>query len=124
MKAWEIWSYQPSGWSELHPAVIVSSPSRVANKPDLNILMCSSKHSTREVRPNEVILDASDGLNWPTLCKCDLLHLITKSDLKNRRGQVTEERKRQIVSSDNQSCQRLDMKNWFVEDSIGRGWNQ
>jgi hypothetical protein len=71
MKAWEIWSYQPSGWPEPHPAVIVSSPSRVANKPDLNILMCSSKQATREAMPNEVILDESDGLNWPTLCKCD-----------------------------------------------------
>jgi hypothetical protein len=53
--------------------------------------------------PNEVILDASDGLNWPTLCKCDLLHLITKSDLKTRRGQVTEERKRQIVATINRA---------------------
>ena len=103
MKAWEIWSYQPAGWSEPHPAVIVSSPNRVANKPDVNILMCSSKQATREAMPNEVILDASDGLSWPTLCKCDLLHLITKSELKNRRGQVTEERQRQIVATINRA---------------------
>jgi hypothetical protein len=37
------------------------------------------------------------------LCKCDLLHLITKSDLKTRRGQVTEERKRQIVVTINRA---------------------
>jgi len=98
MKPWEIWSYQPAEWSEPHPAVIVSSPSRVANKPDVNILMCSSKQATREAAPNEVILDSSDGLTWPTLCKCDLLHLITKTDLKNRRGRVTEERRRQIIA--------------------------
>jgi hypothetical protein len=29
MKAWEIWSYQPAGWPEPHPAVIVSGPARV-----------------------------------------------------------------------------------------------
>jgi mRNA-degrading endonuclease toxin of MazEF toxin-antitoxin module len=103
MKAWEIWSYQPSGWPEPHPAVIVSSPSRVANKPDLNILMCSSRQATREAMPNEVILDASDGLNWPTLCKCDLLHLIAKTELKARRGQVTEERRRQIIATLNRA---------------------
>ena len=103
MKAWEIWSYQPAGWSEPHPAVIVSSPSRVANKPNVNILMCSSKQATREAMPNEVILDASDGLSWPTLCKCNLLHLITKSELKNQRGQVTEERQRQIIATINRA---------------------
>jgi hypothetical protein len=103
MKAWEIWSYQPSGWPEPHPAVIVSSPSRVANKPDLNILMCSSKQATRAAMPNEVILDASDGLNWPTLCKCDLFHLITKTELKTRRGLVTEERRRQIIATINRA---------------------
>lgn len=99
MKAWEIWSYQPSGWPEEHPAVIVSAPGRVENKPELNILMCSSKPATREAMPNEVILDASDGLTWPTLCKCDLLHLVTKTELKGRRGRVTEERRRQIIAT-------------------------
>jgi len=103
MKAWEIWSYQPVGWPEPHPAVIVSSPSRVANKPDLNILMCSSMQATRAAKPNEVILDASDGLNWPTLCKCDLFHLVTRAELKSRRGQVTEERQRQIITTINRA---------------------
>jgi hypothetical protein len=41
MKAWEIWSYQPAGWPEPHPAVIVSGPARVAHKPELNIIVCS-----------------------------------------------------------------------------------
>jgi len=47
MKAWEIWSYQPAGWPEPHPAVIVSGPARVAHKPELNIIMCSTKEATR-----------------------------------------------------------------------------
>jgi hypothetical protein len=33
----------------------------------LNILMCSSKQAMREALPDEVILDSSDGLTWPTL---------------------------------------------------------
>jgi len=103
MNAWEIWSFQPLGWPEAHPAVIVSSPGRVANKPDLNVLMCSSKRATREAMPNEVILDVSDGLEWPTLCKCDLLYLVAKDELKNRRGQVTGERRRQIIVTMNRA---------------------
>ena len=84
MKAWEIWSYQPAGWPEPHPAVIVSGPARVAHKPELNIIMCSTKEATRPALPNEVTLDRADGLNWPTLCKCDLLHLVDR--LRNPRG--------------------------------------
>jgi mRNA-degrading endonuclease toxin of MazEF toxin-antitoxin module len=103
MKAWEIWSYQPPNWPEPHPAVIVSSPERVANKPDVNILMCSSKQTARPPAPNEVILDSSDGLNWPTLCKCDLLHLVAKTALKSIRGTVSPERRRQIVATINRS---------------------
>jgi hypothetical protein len=83
--------------------VIVSAPARVANKPDLNIVMSSSKEATREALPNEVILDTSDGLSWPTLCKCDLLHLVVKTELMNRRGHVTEARRRQIISTINRS---------------------
>jgi hypothetical protein len=83
--------------------VIVSGSSRVANKPELNVLMCSSKQATREAMPNEVILDSSDGLNWPTLCKCDLLHMVAKTELKSRRGKVGEERRRQIIATINRA---------------------
>jgi mRNA-degrading endonuclease toxin of MazEF toxin-antitoxin module len=103
MKAWEIWSYQPPGWPEPHPTVIVSAPDRVANKPDVNVLMCSSKQATRDAMPNEVILDMSDGLNWPTLCKCDLLHLVTKAELTKKRGTVSNERRRQIIATLNRA---------------------
>jgi hypothetical protein len=98
MKAWEIMSWQPPGWPEAHPAVVVSHPARVANKPEVNVLMCSSKPATRPARADEVILDQSDGLSWPTLCRCDLFFLVNKSDLNNPRGPVTPERRRQIIA--------------------------
>ena len=103
MKAWEIWSYQPVEWPEAHPAVIVSSPARLANKPELNVLMCSSQQAKRPPEPHEVILDQADGLSWPTLCRCDLLYLVSKSALFNRRGRVTEQRKRAIIATINRS---------------------
>jgi hypothetical protein len=86
MRAWEIWSYQPPEWPEPHPAVIVSHPDRVASKPEVMVAMCASKQSVRPPESNEVTLDTSDGLDWPTLCKCDLLHTVKKALLKNRRG--------------------------------------
>lgn len=103
MRAWDIYSFQPPDWPEAHPAVIVSHPQRVANKPEVTILMCSSKAATRLAKPNEVILDASDGLQWPTLCKCDLLYTVPKAQLQNRRGSVTEERKQLIIATINRA---------------------
>jgi mRNA-degrading endonuclease toxin of MazEF toxin-antitoxin module len=103
VKAWDIYSYQPPKWPQPHPAVIVSHPQRVANKPEVNVLMCSSQQARRSAEANEVILDESDGLNWPTLCKCDLLHSVEKSDLKNLRGHVTAERRKEIILAINRS---------------------
>ena len=103
MKAWEIWSYQPPGWPDPHPAVIIYSPGRVANKPDLNVLMCSSKPARRAALEYEVILDSADGLSWPTLCKCDLFHLVPKDKLGHHRGTVSRERRKQIIATINRA---------------------
>jgi len=103
MTAWDIYSFQPANWPQSHPAVVVSHPDRVANKPEVTILMCSSKAATRPAKPNEVILDESDGLEWPTLCKCDLLYTVPKVELKNRRGSVTPTRRKQIIATINRS---------------------
>lgn len=103
MKAWEIWSYQPAGWPEPHPAVIISHTMRVTNKPEVNLLMCSTKRATRPANPDEVILDQADGLAWATLCRCDLFFLANKQQLTNRRGQVSEERRRAIIATINRS---------------------
>jgi hypothetical protein len=97
MKQWEIYSYD-AGFGD-HPVVIVSHPERVANKSDVEVLICSSQRSTRPARASEVLLDGSDGLDWETLCKCDLILAAPKADLHARRGEVTLERRRLIVST-------------------------
>jgi hypothetical protein len=76
-------------------------PDRVANKPDVTVIICTSRKATRQPEPNEVILDANDGLDWPTLCKCDLLYTIQMANLVNRRGAVSAERRRQIIATIN-----------------------
>lgn len=103
MNAWNIYSWQAPGWPEPHPAVIVSHADRVANKPEVTVLLCSSQRALRPAKPNEVILDENDGLDWPTLCKCDLLYTIQKAHLVNRRGAVGPERRRQIIATINRA---------------------
>lgn len=97
MKAFDIYSWQPAGWPEPHPAVIISNPARVANKPEVEVVMCSSQRAGRSAQPGEIILDEADGLNWPTICKCDLIHAVRKSDLKNRRGEVSKSRRAILI---------------------------
>ena len=97
MKQWDIFSFQPTGWPEPHPAVIVSHPLRVTNKLEVDVVMCSSRQAGRPAEGHEVLLDKEDGLDWPTLCKCDLLYTVAKSALQQKRGVVTQPRRREIV---------------------------
>jgi hypothetical protein len=43
------------------------------------------------------MLDSADGLNWETLCRCDLIYSVDRDLLHTRRGLVTTERRREIV---------------------------
>jgi mRNA-degrading endonuclease toxin of MazEF toxin-antitoxin module len=60
-----------------------------------------SKAANRAAEAHEVILDQEDGLDWPTLCKCDLLRTVPKTQLTSRRGHVTDARRRQIIETIN-----------------------
>ena len=42
-------------------------------------------------------MNAWDGLDWPTFCKCDCIYAVPRAELKQRRGTVTTERRRRIV---------------------------
>ena len=63
----------------------------------LTLVLCSTSRATRPAYDFEVILDESDGLDWQTLCRCDLVFLAPKAAINNRRGHLTEERRRQIL---------------------------
>jgi mRNA-degrading endonuclease toxin of MazEF toxin-antitoxin module len=96
MKAWDIYTWEFPD-AEAHPAVILGTETRLANKPKVNVLFCSSKRSTRRADALEIILDEADGLDWETLCKCDLVFAVPKEQLTRKRGSVTHERRRQIA---------------------------
>lgn len=81
----------------LHPVVIVSHPLRAAHKDFIEILDCSTQRAARPPRTTEVLLDHADGLDWQTLCKCDCIFAVERTEIKTRRGTVSPERRRQIV---------------------------
>ena len=96
MKPWEIWSYNFPGIG-VHPAVVLGTDDRIRSKPVVSILICSSQRATRGAKLHEVILNSADGLNWETLCKCDIIYAALKKDLTQHRGIVTIERRRAIA---------------------------
>jgi mRNA-degrading endonuclease toxin of MazEF toxin-antitoxin module len=97
MKPWDIYTWDFPGAGE-HPAVILGSDERVQNKPMLNVLLCSSKQATREAKIHEVILDTADGLDWPTICKCDFVYSVPTKELSRPRGAVALPRRREIAA--------------------------
>ncbi len=96
MKPWDIYTWEFPD-VDAHPAVILGTETRLANKPKVNVLFCSSRRATRKAEAMEIVLDEADGLDWETLCKCDLVFAVPKEQLTHKRGAVTFERRRQIA---------------------------
>jgi mRNA-degrading endonuclease toxin of MazEF toxin-antitoxin module len=96
MKPWDVYTWEFPD-AEAHPAVILGTETRLANKPKVNVLFCSTKRATRKAEALETMLDKADGLDWETLCKCDLVFAVPKGQLTRKRGSVTHERRRQIA---------------------------
>jgi mRNA-degrading endonuclease toxin of MazEF toxin-antitoxin module len=97
MNQFEIFSWHPPHWNEPHPAVIVSHPNRAEGKDMVEVLMCSTLRKARAPKENEFLLDQADGLDWTTVCKCDLIFAVPREDLKQRRGQVSLARRAPII---------------------------
>ena len=80
--------------------MIISNAIRVEMKPQIVVLSCRTmrKPAGRDPVPCEALLDEADGLDWKTLCRCDLLYTIDKAVLKRRRGEVATARRREIAA--------------------------
>jgi mRNA-degrading endonuclease toxin of MazEF toxin-antitoxin module len=96
MKPWEVWTWKFPDAGE-HPAVILGTEERIRLKPRVCVLLCSTQRANRPPELHEVLLDQADGLNWETLCKCDVVYAAPKSELTHRRGNVRAERRRAIA---------------------------
>jgi hypothetical protein len=68
--------------------VIVSHPARAVGKDFVEVADCASQRANRPPLAHEVLLDEADGLDWPTLCKCDCVFAVPREELKERRGEV------------------------------------
>ncbi len=96
MKQWDTFDCEFSHGK--HPCIVISPTDRCKN-PDLltvNVLACQSYRAQRLPRENECLIDASDGMDWETLVRCDFVWVARKSELKQRRGKVGPERRRAI----------------------------
>lgn len=93
----DIFLWQPPGWPEAHPSVIVSHPDRASRKDPVEVVVCSTRRAGRKAEPHEMILDESDGLDWPTLCKCDVIYAVPRSDLKVKKGRVVPLRQGTLI---------------------------
>ena len=96
MKPWDIvtWDFPDAG---PHPAVVLGTQERITRKPKINVLLCSTQRAARAPEAFEVILDRSDGLDWETLCKCDLLYAAPVAQIRGIRGSVSSPRRREIA---------------------------
>jgi hypothetical protein len=97
MNQFEIFYWQAPGMTEPHPCVVVSHPDRGARKKNVEVLTCTSEAVTRPAQAHEIILDEADGLDWPTLCRCDLIYAVASTELKPRKGMVTPARRAPLV---------------------------
>ena len=107
MKQWEIHLF-PFTEEGSHPAVILSNDERCENPAitHVNALLCTSLRAARPAKKNEVILNGSDGLDWQTAVRCDVIHLLRKDLFLSRKGEVTRER-RKAVSRKMAECFRM-----------------
>jgi len=95
MTQWEIWTWDAPAAGK-HPVVVVSHPDTIAARQHVNVLFCSTQRRTP--RAYEVVLNAEDGLDWPTLCRCDILYAPPKAQLTNPRGYVCPIRREAIIA--------------------------
>jgi mRNA-degrading endonuclease toxin of MazEF toxin-antitoxin module len=96
MNQWEIRTYVFPGAGE-HPAVIISHPLRAERKETVEVLLCTTLRAANKPGPHEVVLNGADGLDWSTLCRCDLIYSVPRSDLASLRGTVSIARRRDII---------------------------
>lgn len=99
MRQWEIWTFDFTD-EDTHPVVLISNDSRIgsANLERVNVLFCTTlrrpdRTRAENLKKNEVLLDEADGLDWLTICKCDAMHFVKKSNLYQRRGIVSPARR-------------------------------
>jgi mRNA-degrading endonuclease toxin of MazEF toxin-antitoxin module len=92
----EVWRYNFPEKGGEHPVVLISHPDICARSVVVNVMFCTSQRQSRLPHPNEVMLNGEDGMDWETFCDCSCFYAVRSSDLFDKRGRVSLERRRQI----------------------------
>src|SRR5688500_16789779 len=98
IQQWDVFMF-PFTLEKRHPAVIISNEETCGNDDieEVNALICTSARVNRLPRPTEELLDEADGLDWKTMVRCDRIYLLPKSQLDDRKGSVSLERRHLIA---------------------------
>ena len=81
-----------------HPAVILSSDDVMDDdrQQRFNVVVGTKKQPAEQARHHQTILDAADGLEFPTLVDCSLVYVARKTSILRSVGTVTVHRRQQI----------------------------
>jgi len=91
LKSWEIWTL------EGHSCVLISNQRGIEQKQKVVLLKCQTPYAgDPPANEFETVLDEEDGLQRPTVCACDLMLAARKTEISQKRGVVSLERRRDI----------------------------
>lgn len=92
----EVWKARPPGFEKDHWFVLISGQERLDSprRPQVNGLACFTLRG--EPLPTDVRLNSADGFEAPTVCQCDFVYPLHKSELQASRGLVSWERQQAI----------------------------
>jgi mRNA-degrading endonuclease toxin of MazEF toxin-antitoxin module len=94
MRQWDIYLFHFTE-EQPHPVVVLSIDERAAVRKHVNGLICVTLRG-RTLGLHEVLLDQTNGLDWETAVRCDLIHLLARDRFGELRGRVSPERQVQI----------------------------
>jgi hypothetical protein len=97
-RQFEIWKARPHGFERDHWFVLIPPQERLDSPrhAQVNALACFTLRGMP--LQTDVRLNTADGFDAPTVCPCDLLFLLAKSQLRERLGIVSWERQQAIKS--------------------------
>jgi hypothetical protein len=99
IRQFEIWKCKPPDFQSEHYFVVISGQERCDEPRQLavNGLACFTLRGTPW--KSAVILNSADGFSAATVCQCDFLYGLVKSQLHSNIGMVSWERQQQIKST-------------------------
>ncbi len=98
LKQWEIYNFPYPSEKLFHPCVVISNQTLVDNEDYefINCLLCVSVRADFELKHFHVRLNGADGLDGPTVVKCNEIFHFEKTTAGDFRGAVTSVRKDHI----------------------------